>query len=55
MFSVHPTSYQYIINCNAINELADIVFTINGIEYPVPASAYIRQVRSVVYPKNYLK
>ncbi|XP_032078113.1 pepsin A-like [Thamnophis elegans] len=34
---------QYMINCNAINELADIVFTINGIEYPVPASAYIRQ------------
>ncbi|XP_032078299.1 pepsin A-like [Thamnophis elegans] len=32
-----------IIMCNAIKELADIVFTINGIEYPVPASAYFRQ------------
>uniref|UniRef100_A0A670Z8T6 pepsin A n=1 Tax=Pseudonaja textilis TaxID=8673 RepID=A0A670Z8T6_PSETE len=37
---------QYLVNCNAINELPDIVFTINGIQYPVPASAYIRQVRS---------
>uniref|UniRef100_A0A8C6VK18 pepsin A n=1 Tax=Naja naja TaxID=35670 RepID=A0A8C6VK18_NAJNA len=37
---------QYIVNCNVINELPDIVFTINGIQYPVPASAYIRQVRS---------
>uniref|UniRef100_A0A8C7E2Q0 Peptidase A1 domain-containing protein n=1 Tax=Naja naja TaxID=35670 RepID=A0A8C7E2Q0_NAJNA len=46
---------QYIVNCNAINELPDIVFTINGIQYPVPASAYIRQVRSVVFPKNYVK
>ncbi|KAL7991990.1 hypothetical protein Chor_016246 [Crotalus horridus] len=36
----------YIVNCNAINQLPDIVFTINGIEYPVPASAYIRQFQS---------
>uniref|UniRef100_A0A670ZBA4 pepsin A n=1 Tax=Pseudonaja textilis TaxID=8673 RepID=A0A670ZBA4_PSETE len=35
-----------VINCNAINELPDIVFTINGIQYPVPASAYIRQYQS---------
>ncbi|KAM3850939.1 pepsin A-like [Vipera latastei] len=34
------------VNCNAINQLPDIVFTINGIEYPVPASAYIRQFQS---------
>ncbi|KAG8147935.1 hypothetical protein E2320_022468, partial [Naja naja] len=34
------------VNCNAINELPDIVFTINGIQYPVPASAYIRQFQS---------
>ncbi|XP_070813417.1 pepsin A-like [Pituophis catenifer annectens] len=37
---------QYIVNCNAINKLPDIVFTINGIQYPVPASAYIRQFSS---------
>ncbi|XP_026575902.1 pepsin A-like [Pseudonaja textilis] len=37
---------QYLVNCNAINELPDIVFTINGIQYPVPASAYIRQYQS---------
>uniref|UniRef100_A0A8C6V4N9 pepsin A n=1 Tax=Naja naja TaxID=35670 RepID=A0A8C6V4N9_NAJNA len=46
LISSQDSSGQYIINCNTINELPDIVFTINGIQYPVPASAYIRQVRS---------
>lgn len=35
-----------MINCTAINTLPDIVFTINGVDYPVPASAYIREVRT---------
>ncbi|XP_029770866.1 pepsin A [Suricata suricatta] len=34
---------QMVISCSAINELPDIVFTINGYEYPLPASAYILQ------------
>ncbi|XP_045433794.1 pepsin F [Pipistrellus kuhlii] len=33
----------YVVNCTAIPSLPDIVFTINGIAYPVPASAYIRR------------
>ncbi|XP_003224161.1 pepsin A [Anolis carolinensis] len=33
----------YMISCNAMNSLPDIIFTINGIEFPLPASAYIRQ------------
>ncbi|CAD7670228.1 unnamed protein product [Nyctereutes procyonoides] len=36
-------SGEYMIDCNTINTLPDIVFTINGINYPVPASAYIRE------------
>jgi len=43
------SSGQYIVNCNAINSLPDIVFTINGIEFPLPASAYIRQTQSYCY------
>uniref|UniRef100_A0A8C7C886 Peptidase A1 domain-containing protein n=1 Tax=Neovison vison TaxID=452646 RepID=A0A8C7C886_NEOVI len=39
-------SGEYMINCDTINTLPDIVFTINGVEYPVPASAYIREVRT---------
>lgn len=35
---------QYIVNCDTVKALPDVLFTINGIEYPVPASAYI-QVR----------
>lgn len=34
-----------VVSCSAINSLPDIVFTINGIQYPLPASAYILQVR----------
>ncbi|XP_063145245.1 pepsin A-like [Candoia aspera] len=43
------SSGQYIVNCNAINSLPDIVFTINGIEFPLPASAYIRQTQSYCF------
>ncbi|XP_078514911.1 pepsin A-like [Lissotriton helveticus] len=34
---------EYVVNCNSISSLADIIFTINGVQYPVPASAYINQ------------
>lgn len=34
---------QYLVSCNNMNSLPPIIFTINGIEFPVPASAYIRQ------------
>ncbi|XP_035885908.1 pepsin F-like [Phyllostomus discolor] len=34
---------EYVVSCNAINTLPDIVFTINGVKYPVPAKAYIRK------------
>ncbi|XP_016055842.1 PREDICTED: pepsin F-like [Miniopterus natalensis] len=34
---------EYIVSCNAISALPDIIFTINGVAYPVPASAYIRK------------
>ncbi|VCW77317.1 unnamed protein product, partial [Gulo gulo] len=34
---------QMVISCSAINNLPDIVFTINGIQYPLPPSAYILQ------------
>ncbi|XP_024430247.1 pregnancy-associated glycoprotein-like [Desmodus rotundus] len=34
---------EYVVNCDAINTLPDIIFTINGFRYPVPARAYIRK------------
>ncbi|XP_017375366.1 pepsin A isoform X1 [Cebus imitator] len=34
---------EMVVSCSAISSLPDIVFTINGIQYPVPASAYILQ------------
>ncbi|KAM6466301.1 pepsin A-like [Liasis olivaceus] len=43
------SSGEYIVNCSAINTLPDIVFTLNGIEYPLPASAYIRQTQSYCF------
>ncbi|XP_059873433.1 pepsin A-4-like [Delphinus delphis] len=32
-----------VISCSAIDSLPDIVFTINGVQYPVPAKAYVLQ------------
>ncbi|XP_006875106.1 PREDICTED: pepsin F-like [Chrysochloris asiatica] len=45
------TSYggEYIMNCNAMTTLPDIIFTINGVDYPVPATAYIRKESSACY------
>ncbi|XP_040176725.1 pepsin A-like [Rana temporaria] len=34
---------QYVINCNNISNMPTVVFTINGVQYPLPASAYVRQ------------
>ncbi|KAG8434900.1 hypothetical protein GDO86_013023 [Hymenochirus boettgeri] len=33
----------YVINCNSISNMPTVVFTINGVQYPVPATAYVRQ------------
>ncbi|ELK23417.1 Pepsin A [Myotis davidii] len=37
---------QMVVSCSAINSLPNIVFTINGVQYPLPPSAYILQVRA---------
>ncbi|XP_069495854.1 pepsin A-like [Ambystoma mexicanum] len=34
---------EYVVNCNSVGSLPDMVFNINGVQYPVPASAYINQ------------
>ncbi|KAM5319067.1 pepsin A [Glossophaga mutica] len=34
---------QMVVSCSAIDSLPSIVFTINGIEYPLPPSAYVLQ------------
>ncbi|XP_004437502.1 PREDICTED: pepsin-3-like isoform X1 [Ceratotherium simum simum] len=35
------SSGEEVISCSAIYSLPDIVFTLNGVEFPLPASAYI--------------
>ncbi|XP_069495792.1 pepsin A-like [Ambystoma mexicanum] len=34
---------EFVVSCNSISSLPPIVFTINGVQYPVPASAYLNQ------------
>lgn len=43
----NPHSFQMVISCSAMYNLPNIIFTINGIQYPLPASAYILQVRGL--------
>ncbi|KAG8505706.1 Pregnancy-associated glycoprotein, partial [Galemys pyrenaicus] len=41
----HYYNKEFLVPCEARNTLPDIVFTINGDDYPVPASAYIQLIR----------
>ncbi|XP_075698966.1 pepsin A-like [Rhinoderma darwinii] len=34
---------EYVINCNNISNMPTVVITINGVQFPLPASAYVRQ------------
>ncbi|KAF4008068.1 hypothetical protein G4228_019664 [Cervus hanglu yarkandensis] len=36
-----PWGFEHYVSCFAVNILPSIIFTINGIKYPVPARAYI--------------
>uniref|UniRef100_A0A8B9Y8C5 Peptidase A1 domain-containing protein n=1 Tax=Bos mutus grunniens TaxID=30521 RepID=A0A8B9Y8C5_BOSMU len=36
---------RYYVSCSAVNILPSIIFTINGVNYPVPPRAYILKVR----------
>ncbi|XP_055437110.1 pregnancy-associated glycoprotein 1-like [Bubalus kerabau] len=36
-----PRGSEHYVSCSAVNTLPPIIFTINGIDYPVPAQAYI--------------
>ncbi|CAI9166999.1 unnamed protein product [Rangifer tarandus platyrhynchus] len=35
-----PRGSKHYVSCSAVNDLPSIIFTINGINYPVPAQAY---------------
>uniref|UniRef100_A0A8C4KIF0 pepsin A n=1 Tax=Dromaius novaehollandiae TaxID=8790 RepID=A0A8C4KIF0_DRONO len=41
-----PPTPQYMVNCSFISRLPDIIFIINGIQFPLPPQAYIRQLQS---------
>ncbi|KAM4687229.1 pepsin A-like [Rhinophrynus dorsalis] len=34
---------EYVVDCSSISSLPDIIFTIDGVQYPIPPSAYINQ------------
>uniref|UniRef100_A0A4W2FC24 Pregnancy-associated glycoprotein 1-like n=1 Tax=Bos indicus x Bos taurus TaxID=30522 RepID=A0A4W2FC24_BOBOX len=36
-----PRGSEHYVSCSAVNALPSIIFTINGINYPVPARAYV--------------
>ncbi|XP_043777163.1 pregnancy-associated glycoprotein 1-like [Cervus elaphus] len=45
LISASPWGSEHYVSCFVVNILPSIVFTINGINYPVPARAYILKVR----------
>ncbi|XP_063338225.1 pepsin A-like [Pelmatolapia mariae] len=34
---------DYIVNCNDVGQLPDVIFNINGQQFPLPASAYVSE------------
>ncbi|XP_048216790.1 pepsin A-5-like [Perognathus longimembris pacificus] len=53
VINAKPYGGEYILDCGTINSLPDIVFTINGIHYPVPASAYIKKAHAHTCLSNF--
>ncbi|XP_077900989.1 pepsin F-like [Ictidomys tridecemlineatus] len=43
LIHAQPDHGQYVVDCDTVDTLPDILFTINGVDYPVPASAYVRK------------
>ncbi|XP_064369473.1 pepsin A-like [Dromaius novaehollandiae] len=41
--AVQASNSLYMVNCSFISRLPDIIFIINGIQFPLPPQAYIRQ------------
>ncbi|XP_023419200.2 pepsin F-like [Cavia porcellus] len=40
---------ELVVNCSTISALPEVIFTIGGLSYPVPASAYIQKGNNVCY------
>uniref|UniRef100_A0A4W2FDL4 Pregnancy-associated glycoprotein 1-like n=1 Tax=Bos indicus x Bos taurus TaxID=30522 RepID=A0A4W2FDL4_BOBOX len=43
LIRARPLGPQYFVSCSAVNTLPSIIFTINGINYRLPARAYIHK------------
>uniref|UniRef100_A0A4W2E7G5 Peptidase A1 domain-containing protein n=1 Tax=Bos indicus x Bos taurus TaxID=30522 RepID=A0A4W2E7G5_BOBOX len=41
LIGAKPSGSKHYVSCSAVNTLPSIIFTINGINYPVPGRAYI--------------
>lgn len=51
--SLSLSLHQYMVNCNSIGQMPDVIFHIHGEEFTIPASAYVRQV-SVCFPDRFI-
>ncbi|XP_043826880.1 pepsin A-3 [Dromiciops gliroides] len=40
---------EYVVSCDSIDILPDIIYVINGIEYPIPAGAYIQHAQDTCF------
>ncbi|XP_020766595.1 pregnancy-associated glycoprotein 2-like [Odocoileus virginianus] len=43
-----PHGSEYMVSCPVISTLPPVIFTINGIDYSVPAEAYIHKVSNIL-------
>uniref|UniRef100_A0A8D0VAP4 Peptidase A1 domain-containing protein n=1 Tax=Sus scrofa TaxID=9823 RepID=A0A8D0VAP4_PIG len=43
LINAKPFQEEFLIQCSTMNTLPDFIFTINNVQYPVPARAYIQK------------
>ncbi|MXQ90801.1 hypothetical protein E5288_WYG016055 [Bos mutus] len=53
LIHARPIDREHVVSCQAIGTLPPAVFTINGIDYPVPAQAYIQSLSGYCF-SNFL-
>lgn len=52
---MHGPFLQLAVNCNSIQSLPTLTFVINGVQFPLPPSAYVLNVSPGATPSSSAK
>ncbi|XP_055270955.1 pregnancy-associated glycoprotein 2-like [Moschus berezovskii] len=49
LLNAHVDNSEYVVSCDALRTLPPFIFNINGIDYPLPAEAYIFKDKNICF------